>query len=82
MTTQRLRAPHLDHRERHLAALARAYYPSYQWPEVQAKQTYAQLRSVVRAVLPGTQNAANSDDAMDKAVRAVCRVIRRRLRAA
>ena len=67
-------------KERHLAALARAthhYVGFWNHADVAAGR-YAEIRSVVRAVLPGKQTNANTADAMDKAVKAVCRVIRRR----
>lgn len=69
-------------KERHLATLARALELSFTsaYSEFLATQRYAELRAVVRAVIPGLQTKANIADAMDAAVRAVSRVIRRRAR--
>ena len=73
-------------KERHLATLKRAYGRVHQMDPEQticrfgANASYAELRAVVRAVTPGKQTAKNTADAMNKAVRAVSRVIRRSAR--
>lgn len=70
--------------ERHLRALRRAYAklnhtkPGSVLSDVMAQASYRELVAVVRSVLPGPYTRARIGLLMDNAVKAVCRVIRRR----
>lgn len=58
-------------------ALAESYGYNSDSISYEAKREYRILRAIVRAVIPGRQSKKNISDALDKAVVAACRVIRR-----
>lgn len=85
MTTKKKAETPAKAKVRHIETLARAWRVKLGWGaydekvfvDEDAEISYRTIRASVRAVLPGRQQAGNLIDAMDAAVTAAARVIRR-----